>query len=94
MNSKLLSIIAVFIGICLPMKMQAQGVATDITAPEFTFEGDNLVMTCETPGASIYYVMAEYADDNEAYSLVDNLDISEANSSANGSAIGMKVMDM
>ena len=77
MNNKLLSIIAVFIGLFLPMKMQAQN---NISAPIFTFEGDNLVMTCETPGASIYYVMSEYADEEEAYSLVDNLDISEANS--------------
>ena len=79
MNSKLLSIIAVLIGILLPMKVSAQ-MGDYISAPEFTFEGDNIVMTCETPGASIYYVMAEYADDDEAYSLVDNLDISEANS--------------
>ena len=77
MNSKLLSIIAVFIGICLPMKMQAQGVATDITAPEFTFEGDNLVMTCETQGAIIYYSMSEFTDDDEAYDLADNMEVNE-----------------
>lgn len=77
MNSKLLSIIAVFIGILLPMKGSAQ---TTIYAPEFSFEGDNIVMTCETQGANIYYVMAEFANEDEAYSLMDNLDVSEANS--------------
>ena len=77
MNSKLLSIIAVLIGILLPMKGSAQ---TTIYAPEFSFEGDNIVMTCETQGANIYYVMAEFANEDEAYSLMDNLDVSEANS--------------
>ncbi len=77
MNSKLLSIIAVFIGILLPMKVSAQ---TTIYAPEFSFEGDNIVMTCETQGANIYYVMAGFANEDEAYSLMDNLDVSEANS--------------
>lgn len=80
MNSKLLSIIAVLIGILLPMKMQAQWVANDITAPMFTFEGDNIVMTCETQGANIYYVMSEFANEDEAYSLSEALDVSEANS--------------
>ena len=55
MNSKLLSIIAVLIGILLPMKVSAQ-MGDYISAPEFTFEGDNIVMTCETQGANIYYV--------------------------------------
>ena len=59
MNSKLLSIIAVFIGILLPMKVSAQ---TTIYAPEFSFEGDNIVMTCETQGANIYYVIAVFAN--------------------------------
>ena len=77
MNSKLLSIIAVLIGILLPMKGFAQ---TTIYAPEFSFEGDNIIMTCETQGANIYYVMAEFANEDEAYSLMDNLDVSEANS--------------
>jgi len=77
MNSKLLSIIAVLIGILLPMKMQAQWVANDITAPMFTFDGDNLVMTCETQGAVIYYAMSEYADEDQAYELLDNMYVTE-----------------
>ncbi|MBO4719360.1 MAG: BspA family leucine-rich repeat surface protein, partial [Prevotella sp.] len=81
MNNKLLSIIAVFIGIILPMKMQAQGTVGDaISAPMFNFQGDDLVMTCDTEGAEIYYVMSEFADEDEAYSLSENLDVSEANS--------------
>lgn len=81
MNNKLLSIIAVFFGLILPIKMQAQGTVGDaISAPRFNFEGDNLVMTCDTEGADIYYVMSEFADEEEAYSLSENLDVSEANS--------------
>ena len=81
MNNKLLSIIAVFFGLILPIKMQAQGTVGDaISAPMFNFEGDNLVMTCDTEGAEIYYVMSEFADEEEAYSLSENLDVSEANS--------------
>lgn len=79
MNSKLLSIIAVLIGILLPMKVSAQ-MGDYISAPEFTFEGDNIVMTCETQGANIYYVMSEFANEEEAYSLSEALDVSEANS--------------
>ena len=79
MNNKLLSIIAVFIGILLPMKMQAQ-MGDNISVPEFTFEGDNLVMTCETQGADIYYVMSEFANEEEAESLREELDVSEQNS--------------
>ena len=77
MNNKLLSIIAVFIGLVLPIKMQAQVAADELYAPEFNFEGDNLVMTCETQGAIIYYSMSEFTDDDEAYDLADNMEVNE-----------------
>ena len=81
MNNKLLSIIAVFIGIILPMKTIAQtAIDEEVYSPEFVFEGDNLVMTCETEGADIYYVISEFANDEEAESLREYLDVSEANS--------------
>lgn len=79
MKKEILSIIAVFICILMPVKMLAQD-AANLSTPEFRFEGDNLVMTCETQGANIYYVMSEFANDEEAYSLADALDVSEANS--------------
>ena len=77
MNNKLLSIIAVFIGLVLPIKMQAQVAADELYAPEFNFEGDNLVMTCETQGAIIYYSMSEFTNDDEAYDLADNMEVNE-----------------
>ena len=40
----------------------AQAVVVDITSPEFTFEGDNLVMTTNTPNASIFYGIADLPD--------------------------------
>ncbi len=40
----------------------AQAVVVDITSPEFSFEGDNLVMTTGTANASIFYGIAELPD--------------------------------
>ena len=70
MNNKLLSIIAVFIGLFLPLKMQAQ---TNISAPLFSFVGDSLHMYCDTQGADIYYAMSEFANEEEAESLRNNM---------------------
>ena len=38
------------------------GWAQSVDAPEFTFEGDNLVMTTNTPNASIFYGIADLPD--------------------------------
>ena len=74
---KLLSIILIAFGVLIPMNLWAQNI---ISAPTFFFQGDSLVMTTDTQGAIIYYVMSEFANEEEAESLRDNLDVSEANS--------------
>ena len=49
------------------------GWAQSVDAPEFTFEGDNLVMTTNTPNASIFYGIAELPDlQDETVTSVQN----------------------
>ena len=74
---KLLSIILIAFGVLIPMKIWAQNI---ISAPTFFFQGDSLVMTTDTQDAIIYYVMSEFANEEEAESLRENLDVSEGNS--------------
>ncbi|MBQ8154586.1 MAG: BspA family leucine-rich repeat surface protein [Prevotella sp.] len=58
MKKRLLTIIFAFAALA----SWAQTVVVDITSPEFSFEGDNLVMTTETANASIFYGIAELSD--------------------------------
>ena len=49
------------------------GWAQSVDAPEFTFEGDNLVMTTNTPNASIFYGIADLPDlQDETVTSVQN----------------------
>ena len=53
------------------------GWAQSVVAPEFTFEGDNLVMTTTTANASIFYAISDLSDlldetvDNTTSALID-----------------------
>ena len=58
MKKRLLTIIFAFAALA----SWAQTVVVDITSPEFSFEGDNLVMTTETANASIFYATADLPD--------------------------------
>ena len=61
----------------LPLTLWAQGTpgsdgVEKPSAPEFAFDGDNLVMTTQTEGASIFYAMADLpSTDDEA--IVDSV---------------------
>ena len=74
---KLLSIILLVAGVLLPMKLWAQD---KVYEPYFQFEGDNLLMLCDTEGATIYYVIEPYSADmseDEAYTFAESLQVND-----------------
>ena len=74
---KLLSIILLVAGALLPMKLWAQD---KVYEPYFQFEGDNLLMHCDTEGATIYYVIEPYSADmseDEAYTFAESLQVND-----------------
>ncbi|GEM_PF-6298765 len=76
MKKRLLTIIFAFAALA----SWAQTVVVDITSPEFSFEGDNLVMTTGTANASIFYATADLPDLlDETITAVQNslIDLSE-----------------
>ena len=52
---------------------------TEIYAPYFNFEGDNLTMTSDTQGAIIFYAMEGYSTEDEANDLRDNMTVDTQN---------------
>ncbi len=59
------------------MKLWAQD---KVYEPYFQFEGDNLLMLCDTEGATIYYVIEPYSADmseDEAYTFAESLQVND-----------------
>ena len=66
-------------GTANPGYFTSKDAPTEIYAPYFNFEGDNLTMTSDTQGAIIFYAMEGYSTEDEANNLRDNMTVDTQN---------------